>query len=76
MKGSNILIASVMLIVGPMIEELWNVPEGTNFMIEIGDDLKSDAISRWPIEDRMGVQFAESGELPQLNRAAISRMAY
>jgi diguanylate cyclase (GGDEF)-like protein/PAS domain S-box-containing protein len=44
---------------GLMVEGLWNVPPGTPFDIEIAADRRLLATSRWSIDDRMGLEFAE-----------------
>jgi diguanylate cyclase (GGDEF)-like protein/PAS domain S-box-containing protein len=44
---------------GGLVEGLWNVPEGTIFRIRISDMQETVATTRWSMEDRIGVEFAE-----------------
>jgi hypothetical protein len=48
-----------MSLAGAMVEGLWNVPDGTEFRIALSDSLVVQATSRWSMENRMGIQFAE-----------------
>ncbi|WP_375197994.1 EAL domain-containing protein [Sphingobium sp.] len=59
---------------GAQLEGLWNVPEGTLFAIELGDNQTVNAVARWSREDRMGVEFTQSVDLAGL-RAAPRAMA-
>ena len=45
---------------GAQLEGLWNVPEGTRFTIDLGDNQTVDAIARWSREDRLGVEFVQA----------------
>lgn len=60
---------------GALIEGLWNVPEGTAFVIELADNYFIDAISRWSKEDRMGVEFREAVDFNRLRNAAPRLLA-
>ena len=42
---------------GAMIEGLWNVPEGTEFAVQLAEGLVVHGTCRWCNEDRMGMQF-------------------
>ena len=44
---------------GGLVEGLWNVPAGTIFRIRISDMQATMATTRWSMEDRMGMEFAE-----------------
>lgn len=59
---------------GAQLEGLWDVPEGTLFAIELGDNQTVNAIARWSKEDRLGVEFTQSINLSSL-RAAPRSMA-
>lgn len=51
---------------GALIEGLWNVPEGTLFAIELGDNHVVNATARWSRDDRMGVEFAAAVDMARL----------
>jgi hypothetical protein len=55
---------------GAMIEGLWNVPEGTQFAIDLSEGQSVDATTRWSREDRMGVEFAAPIDLALLRPQA------
>ncbi|MGC4252521.1 MAG: EAL domain-containing protein [Sphingobium sp.] len=60
---------------GALVEGLWNVPEGTAFIIELADNYFVDAVAHWSKEDRMGVEFREAVDLNRLKTAAPRLMA-
>lgn len=60
---------------GAMIEGLWNVPEGTPFLIELGSGLTVEATARWSVEDRMGVRFECPIDLRMVQSAVPVRLA-
>ncbi|MET0370855.1 MAG: EAL domain-containing protein [Sphingobium sp.] len=60
---------------GALIEGLWNVPEGTLFAIELGDNHFVNATTRWSKDDRMGVEFAGEVDLAKLRGTAPRAMA-
>jgi len=60
---------------GALVEGLWNVPEGTAFIIELADNYFIDAVARWSKEDRMGVEFSEALDLSRLKTAAPRLLA-
>lgn len=43
---------------GALIEGLWNVPVGTAFKLQISQTFFVGCVTRWAIDDRMGVEFA------------------
>jgi hypothetical protein len=51
---------------GALIEGLWNVPPGTLFAIELGENQFVNATSRWSKDDRTGVEFASAVDLSSL----------
>ncbi|KAB2857128.1 MAG: EAL domain-containing protein, partial [Sphingopyxis terrae] len=51
---------------GALIEGLWNVPEGTSLLIEFGADVVMDAEARWSDGNRVGVRFAQMGDIGAL----------
>lgn len=51
---------------GAMLDGLWNVPDATVFTLEFGDGVSVQALARWSIENRMGVQFEQSVEIEAL----------
>ena len=53
---------------GAMIEGLWNVPQGTVFEIQISENRRISATTRWTQQDRIGVEFAEALELDETGR--------
>jgi len=59
---------------GALIEGLWNVPAGTLFSIELGDQQAVNATARWSEGDKMGVEFASAIQL-SVARAAARSMA-
>ncbi len=60
---------------GAMIEGLWNVPPETCFQIDLAEGLTIDAVSRWSVDDRMGVQFAQAIDVRQVQSGAPVRLA-
>jgi diguanylate cyclase (GGDEF)-like protein len=60
---------------GALVEGLWNVPEGTLFAIEFGDNHIVNATARWSKDDRMGVEFAANVDMSRLRAAAPKAMA-
>ncbi|MDE8651237.1 EAL domain-containing protein [Novosphingobium sp. H3SJ31-1] len=56
---------------GAMIEGLWNVPPGTPFGVQLGDDYVVEAVARWCKEDRMGVEFARPLDLDAAGAVAF-----
>jgi len=50
---------------GAMISDLWNVPQGTIFTLELGEGQVITVTARWCREDRMGVEFARPLEVDQ-----------
>ncbi|GAY19816.1 EAL domain-containing protein [Sphingobium fuliginis] len=59
---------------GAQLEGLWNVPEGTLFAIELGDNQTVNAIARWSKDDRLGVEFVQAIN-PSTLRAVPRSMA-
>ena len=57
---------------GAQLEGLWDVPEGTLFAIDLGDNQTVNAIARWSKEDRLGVEFTQSINLAGLRAAPRS----
>ncbi|WP_257539988.1 bifunctional diguanylate cyclase/phosphodiesterase [Sphingobium sp. CFD-1] len=51
---------------GALVEGLWDVPEGTTFIIELADNYFADAVAHWSKDDRMGVEFREAVDLSRL----------
>jgi len=60
---------------GAMVEGLWNVPQGTEFEIELSEGNSVSAVTRWSVDDRMGVQFAQAIDVRIVQSAAPVRMA-
>ena len=60
---------------GAMIEGLWNVPPETGFSIQLADGLMTEAVTRWAVDDRMGVEFAEPIDVRAVQSAAPVRLA-
>lgn len=60
---------------GAMVEGLWNVPQGTEFEIELAEGHSVAAVTRWSVDDRMGVQFAQAIDVRMVQSAAPVRMA-
>lgn len=60
---------------GAMIEGLWNVPAGTVFRIGLADGMTVGAEARWSVDDRMGVQFAQTVDVRAIHSAAAVRLA-
>ena len=57
---------------GALLEGLWNVPEGTVFLIELGEDQSVNAVARWSAEDRLGVEFTRPVNFGHLRAAPKS----
>ncbi|AEG49444.1 diguanylate cyclase/phosphodiesterase with PAS/PAC sensor(s) [Sphingobium chlorophenolicum L-1] len=51
---------------GAQLEGLWNVPEGTLFAIDLGNNQTVNAIARWSRDDRLGVEFTQPVNLTDL----------
>jgi diguanylate cyclase (GGDEF)-like protein len=51
---------------GALIEGLWNVPPGTPFTIELGENQMISATSRWSKDDRTGIEFASAVDISSL----------
>ncbi len=45
-------------VTGALVEGLWHVPAGTTFELFLSDDIAVQAVARWSIEDRIGLEFA------------------
>ncbi|ALH80848.1 EAL domain-containing protein [Sphingopyxis macrogoltabida] len=58
---------------GALIEGLWNVPAGTDLILEFGSDLSLDAQARWSSDNRVGVQFTEAVDIEMLISPAQGR---
>lgn len=55
---------------GAMVEGLWDVPEGTEFVIGLSDRMRIRAVARWSQEDRMGLQFAEAIDIAKFRSSS------
>ena len=60
---------------GAMIEGLWNVPPETSFQIDLAEGLTIEAVARWSVDDRMGVQFAHPIDVRHVQSASPVRLA-
>ena len=60
---------------GAMIEGLWSVPPGTCFAVTLAEGLTVQAVARWSVDDRVGVQFAETIDVRSIRSAAPVRLA-
>ena len=60
---------------GAMVEGLWNVPQGTEFEIELAEGYNVSAQTRWSVDDRMGVQFAQAIDVRTVQSAGPVRKA-
>ena len=60
---------------GAMIEGLWNVPAETQFSIELAVGMTVEAVTRWSVDDRMGVQFTQAIDVRTVQSAAPIKMA-
>ena len=60
---------------GAMIEGLWNVPNGTIFRLELAVGVIVDAVTRWSVEDRIGIQFVHPIDLRAVQAAPPLRLA-
>ncbi|WP_260923087.1 EAL domain-containing protein [Novosphingobium sp. 9] len=60
---------------GAMIEGLWNVPEGTPFVIHLADGLSVKAQTRWCHEDRIGVKFGKALDVDETGSVQFSAVA-
>ncbi|HET9629958.1 MAG TPA: EAL domain-containing protein [Novosphingobium sp.] len=54
---------------GALVEGLWNVPEGTQFTVVLGEGVVVAATARWCEDDRVGIEFAERIDPEATNRA-------
>tara|TARA_R110000782_G_scaffold48551_1_gene106181 strand:+ start:21564 stop:24197 length:2634 start_codon:yes stop_codon:yes gene_type:complete len=61
--------------VGAMIEGLWNVPPDTEFQIDLAEGVTIDAITRWSVDDRMGVQFTRAIDVRAVQSTVPTRLA-
>jgi diguanylate cyclase (GGDEF)-like protein len=59
---------------GALIEGLWNVPIDTSFSIELAEGMPVGAVTRWSVEDRMGVQFNQAIDVRVVREASPARM--
>jgi diguanylate cyclase (GGDEF)-like protein/PAS domain S-box-containing protein len=59
-------------VTGAMIEGLWNVPQGTNFNVQIGEGHVIAVTARWSQDDRMGVEFAAKLQLDESGRTLLA----
>ena len=55
---------------GALLEGLWNVPPGTIFRVELGENHAVTATCRWSGDDRMGVEFSQPLRLDDAGRIA------
>ena len=55
---------------GALLEGLWNVPPGTIFRVELGENHAVTATCRWSGDDRMGVEFSLPLRLDESGRIA------
>ncbi len=68
-------------VTGAMVEGLWNVPVGTNFHLHISANQVVSCITRWSIQDRMGVEFAnplqrdDTGQITAIQAAPPKQVA-
>ncbi len=60
---------------GAMIEGLWNVPPGTGFAITLAEGMTVEAVTRWSVDDRVGVQFVQAIDVRSIRTAAPVRLA-
>ena len=60
---------------GALVEGLWNVPEGTLFAVELGENHVVNATARWSREDRMGIEFVGGIDLARLRAPAPKALA-
>jgi len=60
---------------GALIVGLWNVPDGTDFTVELAEGYAVDATSRWCREDRIGVSFAAAIDFSKLTAQPAMRLA-
>ncbi|MGD9812320.1 MAG: EAL domain-containing protein, partial [Sphingobium sp.] len=60
---------------GAMVEGLWNVPPETVFQMQLTEVLTVEATTRWSVDDRMGVQFAEPIDIRTVQSSAQVRLA-
>ncbi len=59
---------------GALIEGLWNVPPGTDFLIDIGDGSLIRAVARWAEDDRMGLEFLDHVASTQRPETAVAKL--
>ncbi|RVT43698.1 putative bifunctional diguanylate cyclase/phosphodiesterase [Sphingobium algorifonticola] len=59
---------------GALIEGLWNVPDGTCFRVELAEGYVLEALCRWSVEDRMGIEFLVQADLERM-RATVPQRA-
>ncbi len=60
---------------GAMIEGLWNVPPETSFYIDLAEGVSIEAIARWSVDDRMGVQFTHPIDIRRVQSTSPVRLA-
>jgi len=60
---------------GAMIEGLWNVPPGTGFAVTLAEGLTVEAVTRWSVDDRVGVQFAKAIDVRSIRSTPPVRLA-
>ena len=54
---------------GALIEGLWDVPEGTQFTVQLARDITVQAVTRWSSENRIGLQFIQLVDVEKLAKA-------
>ena len=60
---------------GAMIEGLWNVPPDTSFVVTLAEGMTVEAVARWSVDDRVGVQFAKAVDVRSIRSAMPVRLA-
>ena len=63
---------------GALVEGLWNVPEGTVFLVRLGEGVTVPATARWCEDDRVGIEFRERIDPETATRGGIvpTRLVY